>query len=138
MGGHHKRVLFLNFAGFWILGVPIGALLAFVGDIGVRGLWWGMSIGIYASSIVGILSRYMPDSMLRERSLKTDTQVIAAIKLVSNDMQYNKLLGRTNQNPLPESVHTTLALRKDNLSGAGASIVVDSEDDSAVKLNLKF
>jgi len=85
-----------------------------------------------------ILSRYMPDSMLRERSLKTDTQVIAAIKLVSNDMQYNKLLGRTNQNPLPESVHTTLALRKDNLSGAGASIVVDSEDDSAVKLNLKF
>ena len=53
--GHHKKVLFLNFAGFWILGVPIGALLAFVGDIGVRGLWWGMSIGIYASSIVGII-----------------------------------------------------------------------------------
>lgn len=39
-----------------------------------------------------ILARYLPESMLIERGLKTDKQVQAAIKLVSNGNQFDKLL----------------------------------------------
>lgn len=42
----------------------------------------------------GILSRYLPESMLIERSLKTDVQVTAAAKLVGNDAKFNALLAR--------------------------------------------
>lgn len=36
--GRQRLVLMLNIAGFWILAVPVGALLTFVADIGVEGL----------------------------------------------------------------------------------------------------
>jgi MATE family multidrug resistance protein len=52
--GRQKFVLLLNILGFWVCAVPIGAVLTFVVDIGVAGLWWGFNIGIYASSAVGI------------------------------------------------------------------------------------
>mmetsp|Transcript_17876 Transcript_17876/g.20646 ORF Transcript_17876/g.20646 Transcript_17876/m.20646 type:complete len:519 (-) Transcript_17876:709-2265(-) len=53
--GQQKLVLALNIIGFWMLGLSIGALLTFVADLDVYGLWWGMNIGIYVSSIVGVL-----------------------------------------------------------------------------------
>ena len=77
--GKQKVVLILNILGFWILAVPIGSILTFVVDkkrdprttttisvdgndnddddellFGVKGLWWGMVIGIYSSAIIGI------------------------------------------------------------------------------------
>jgi MATE family multidrug resistance protein len=54
--GKQKIVLFLNILAFWILAIPVGSLLTFVGDAGVAGLWWGMVIGIYAATVVGILT----------------------------------------------------------------------------------
>jgi carboxyl-terminal processing protease len=42
----------------------------------------------------GILARYLPESMLIERSIRTDTQVQAALKLVRNDNQFAKLLAK--------------------------------------------
>jgi MATE family multidrug resistance protein len=53
--GRQKLVLFLNILGFWVLAVPLGSILTFVVDLGVVGLWWGMVIGIYSSSFIGIL-----------------------------------------------------------------------------------
>jgi len=52
--GRQKLVLWLNILGFWVWAVPIGAVLTFVADLGVTGLWWGFNIGIYASAAVGI------------------------------------------------------------------------------------
>ena len=52
--GLQKIVFALNVVGFWILGVPIGAILTFVADIGVSGLWWGISIGVYSSALIGL------------------------------------------------------------------------------------
>jgi multidrug resistance protein, MATE family len=56
--GRQQFVLFLNVLGFWVLAVPVGSVLTFAAprvDLGVNGLWWGMVIGIYSSSIVGML-----------------------------------------------------------------------------------
>lgn len=41
-----------------------------------------------------ILARYLPERMLIERGLKSDQQVAAAIKLVSNGRQFDNLLAR--------------------------------------------
>jgi len=40
----------------------------------------------------GILARYLPESMLIERSLRNDDQVLAAVKLVKDDQQFKTLL----------------------------------------------
>jgi len=83
-----------------------------------------------------ILARYIPESMLRERTIKTDKQVIAAIKLISNEKQYDKLLGRMNTNTGHPS--TTLASSISISNNNGASVVSDTGHESSVRLNLKF
>ena len=45
-----------------------------------------------------ILSRYIPESMIMERGLKTDTQVQAAIKLLGNDQSFSKILAKGSKN----------------------------------------
>ena len=41
-----------------------------------------------------ILSRYMPESMILERSLRTDQQVVAATKLLKSDSTFDKVLAK--------------------------------------------
>ena len=54
--GKQNLVLMLNVLGFWVLAVPVGALLTFVAnDVGVAGLWWGFTIGVYSSALIGAL-----------------------------------------------------------------------------------
>eukprot|EP00979_Chaetoceros_neogracilis_P005040 scaffold861_cov231-Chaetoceros_neogracile.AAC.15 len=53
--GRQKLVLLLNILGFWVLAMPIGAAITFSTDVGVAGLWWGFSIGIYSAAFIGIL-----------------------------------------------------------------------------------
>lgn len=60
--GQQTLVLLLNVLGFWVLGVSIGAALAFATELGVFGLWWGLVIGIYSTTSIGILMlRYQID-----------------------------------------------------------------------------
>ena len=47
-------VFWLAVLGFWVLAVPLGAILTFVVELGVFGLWWGFTIGIYLTSVIGI------------------------------------------------------------------------------------
>ena len=47
-------VFWLAVVGFWVLAVPIGAILTFEVELGVFGLWWGFVIGIYLTSLIGI------------------------------------------------------------------------------------
>jgi MATE family multidrug resistance protein len=41
-----------NVVGFWVLGLPAGAWLAFRGGAGPRGLWWGLVLGLAATGLV--------------------------------------------------------------------------------------
>lgn len=45
-----------------------------------------------------ILSRYIPESMIMKRSLKTDNQVQEAIKLLANDKSFSKILAKGSTN----------------------------------------
>lgn len=51
--GRQKLSLILNTLGFWVLAVPIGAILTFPIKMGVFGLWWGFNIGIYSTGLIG-------------------------------------------------------------------------------------
>ena len=60
-------MLFLNILGFWLLAVPIGAILTFVEKMGVFGLWWGFVIGIYSSGAIALLYLHRVDWKLEAR-----------------------------------------------------------------------
>jgi len=51
--GRQQLVFGLNILAFWILAIPIGSVLTFVGNASVAGLWWGYVVGIYSSGIIG-------------------------------------------------------------------------------------
>jgi multidrug resistance protein, MATE family len=36
----------INLVGYWVLGLPIGLVLAFHSAMGPRGLWWGLTAGL--------------------------------------------------------------------------------------------
>jgi MATE family multidrug resistance protein len=45
--------------GYWVLALPAGWALAFPGELGVRGLWYGMLVGLFAVgvSLLGVWIR---------------------------------------------------------------------------------
>ena len=46
--GDTRTPMFSNLAGHWLLGLPLGYLLAFVFGLGVLGMWLGLSLGLVA------------------------------------------------------------------------------------------
>ena len=52
--GRQISVFWLAILGYWVFGVPCGAILTFIVDLGVVGIWWDFAIGICMTSIIGI------------------------------------------------------------------------------------
>jgi len=51
-GMHDTRVpAIVAFISYWIIGIPAGLVLAFVFDMGARGVWWGLAIGLGMAAI---------------------------------------------------------------------------------------
>jgi len=44
--GNTRVAMMTDFAGFWLIGLPLGTWLCFGRGWGVRGLWWGLSAGL--------------------------------------------------------------------------------------------
>ena len=78
-----------------------------------------------------ILDRYLPDSMLLSRSLKTDTQVNAALKLLRNDREFNTLLARSSNDSQGEVGNFAM-------SKGGSSMTTSNARDSSVRVNMKW
>jgi len=54
--GRQTTVAVRNFFGFWVFGMPVGAILTFaVGGYGVAGLWWGLTVGLIAVLVVSLV-----------------------------------------------------------------------------------
>ncbi|EGZ15108.1 hypothetical protein PHYSODRAFT_315616 [Phytophthora sojae] len=58
--GKQKPAAIANVLGYYGGGIPLGAILAFVGDLGVDGLWWGIGFGITSTwlSLTFLMLRY--------------------------------------------------------------------------------
>jgi len=50
--GDTRVPMIMNLVGFWFVGLPVSVALAFGLDVGPRGIWWGLAIGI---GVVAIL-----------------------------------------------------------------------------------
>jgi Na+-driven multidrug efflux pump len=62
----------LNLVGYYIVGIPVGLLLAFHAGMGIYGLWTGLTIalvlvagfGVWGESVVSFLLAESPDSVV--------------------------------------------------------------------------
>jgi MATE family multidrug resistance protein len=62
----------LNLAGYYIIGIPVGLVLAFHASMGIYGLWTGLTIalvliaafGVWSESVVLFLLAESPDSVV--------------------------------------------------------------------------
>jgi MATE family multidrug resistance protein len=50
--GDTRVPMLLNLVGFWFVGLPACVVLGFTLDLGPRGVWWGLALGI---GVVGVL-----------------------------------------------------------------------------------
>ncbi len=50
--GDTRVPMYANILGFWILGIPLGLLLAFPLEMGATGLWWGLAAGLASVSLL--------------------------------------------------------------------------------------
>jgi MATE family multidrug resistance protein len=53
--------MLMNFAGYWILGLPLGALLCFRLKWGLSGLWTGLTLSLILIALV-LIARWFADS----------------------------------------------------------------------------
>ncbi len=50
--GDTRLPMILNLVGFWGVGLPVGAYLAFRAHFGPEGLWWGLAVGLAAVAVL--------------------------------------------------------------------------------------
>jgi len=50
--GDTRTPMFCHLAGYWVIGLPVGALLCFRYGFGAAGLWTGLSLGLILIGIV--------------------------------------------------------------------------------------
>jgi MATE family multidrug resistance protein len=53
--GETRMAMLWNLAGHWFIGLPLGYTLCFVLDLGVIGLWWGLSTGLIICGVALLL-----------------------------------------------------------------------------------
>ena len=53
--GRQRTVAWRNFLGFWVFGIPVGAVLTFVAGAGLAGLWWGLVVGLSAAATISVV-----------------------------------------------------------------------------------
>jgi MATE family multidrug resistance protein len=47
-----RTPMLVNVLGFWLVGLPVSALLGFRAGAGPRGLWWGLTAGLVLVALV--------------------------------------------------------------------------------------
>lgn len=79
-----------------------------------------------------ILARYIPESMILERGLRTDKQVVAATKLLKNDNTFEKILAKGSRD------ERTLAGDTLNLASAAIGESSDTPSPAKASFQVKF
>jgi MATE family multidrug resistance protein len=41
----------MGFSAYWLVGLPVGAALAFGLDLGAKGVWWGLAVGLLVACL---------------------------------------------------------------------------------------
>ena len=54
--GNTSIAMWVNFAGYWILGLPVGYYLCFLRGYGIMGIWWGLTLALILISLTLLLA----------------------------------------------------------------------------------
>jgi MATE family multidrug resistance protein len=49
--GNTSTAMWVNFAGYWLFGLPLGYFLCFHSGYGLMGLWWGLTLALILISL---------------------------------------------------------------------------------------
>ncbi|CAM8992151.1 unnamed protein product [Rhodiola kirilowii] len=50
--GRQTVVAYVNICSYYVIGVPLGAMLAYVAGLGIKGMWTGMICGVAVQTLV--------------------------------------------------------------------------------------
>lgn len=53
--GRQTLVAAVNALGFWVVGIPSGAILLFAAGAGLEGLWYGINVGLVATCLIFVV-----------------------------------------------------------------------------------
>lgn len=56
--GDVKIPSFITFIAYWIIGIPIGYILAFKLNLGIEGIWYGLLIGLAVAAVLLLIRFY--------------------------------------------------------------------------------
>ncbi|KAK9829555.1 hypothetical protein WJX72_006470 [[Myrmecia] bisecta] len=59
--GRQMSLMIYNLVGFWFAGVVVGYTLCFKYKMGIPGLWWGITIGVFTATLFSMISLFMAD-----------------------------------------------------------------------------
>jgi MATE family, multidrug efflux pump len=71
--GDTRAPMLICLLGYWLLGIPLSAYLAFVAGLGPAGLWWGLVLGLGVVAIL-LLARVRSRLARRQPRVVIDTQ----------------------------------------------------------------
>jgi MATE family multidrug resistance protein len=79
--GDTRTPMIWNFAGHWLVGLPLGYMLAFPGGWGVTGLWIGLSTGLIIVGVVLLVVWMRHVAVLRTQFAGVRDEVADAIEI---------------------------------------------------------
>jgi MATE family multidrug resistance protein len=79
--GQQKLMLRLNILAYWVLALPIGSLLMFVGHAGLHGMWWAFVLAVFSSGTVGLMT--LKYGMSWEKEAMKAAKRVTALPLTS-------------------------------------------------------
>uniref|UniRef100_A0A7N0VN44 Uncharacterized protein n=1 Tax=Kalanchoe fedtschenkoi TaxID=63787 RepID=A0A7N0VN44_KALFE len=50
--GRQTTVAYINICSYYLIGVPMGAVLAFLANLGIKGMWIGMLLGVAVQTLI--------------------------------------------------------------------------------------
>ncbi|RVW62748.1 Protein detoxification 20 [Vitis vinifera] len=59
--GWQSIVAYVNIASYYLIGIPIGAVLGYILHLQVKGVWIGMLIGTFLQTVVLVIITYRTD-----------------------------------------------------------------------------
>ncbi len=64
---------FITFLSYWIIGIPLGYFLGIYLNLGVNGIWYGLTIGLLTASVLLFFRFQQRTRLLITKNLQTTT-----------------------------------------------------------------
>lgn len=74
--GETRAPMLANFAGYWIIGLPLGYVLCFWRGQGVFGLWTGLTLALIFIALILLLQWWRDSSRLKMNAIQQTSEIV--------------------------------------------------------------